>query len=402
MKNLNIKKQIGMYVHIPFCVRKCSYCDFLSSPADDQTKQRYIQSLIDEIRSMPKLKQDEYVMRSIFFGGGTPSALPAELTAKVLEELLTHYGNISSKADTAVISYAAVGNLAEYSIECNPGTVTKEKLEIYKDAGFNRISFGLQSADNRELAAIGRIHTWEDFLESFGLARETGFDNINVDLMSNLPGQTLDSWRKTLECVCALRPEHISAYSLILEEGTPLANRIEEEERQGIYTLADEKTERKMYYMACEILSEHGYEQYEISNFALSGRRSIHNLSYWECMEYLGFGIGASSNFGDMRYRNTSSLEKYLNHEFVQKEDEEYLTLEDRMSEFMFLGLRKVCDGVSKTEFKKRFEKDYDDIFGNITRRHVQNGLLEDDGERVALTRRGIDISNIVMADFLL
>ena len=308
------KKQIGMYVHIPFCVRKCSYCDFLSAPADELTKQRYADALIDEIRAMPTLKGEEYALKSIFFGGGTPSVLNPELTAGILGELLSHYDECFAP-DTYL----------ENSIECNPGTVT-----------------------------------------------------------------------------CTLRPEHISAYSLILEEKTALAKHIETEENKGIFSLPDENTERRMYYMACDILQSCGYAQYEISNFALEGRKSIHNLSYWECREYLGFGIGAASNFGNTRYKNTSSLKKYLNHEFADKEETEYLTLNDRMSEFMFLGLRKIGDGISKTEFEQRFKKSYDEVFGSVTKEYVDKGLLTDCGNTVALTRRGIDVSNIVMADFLL
>lgn len=385
------KKQIGMYVHIPFCVRKCSYCDFLSAPADELTKQRYADALIDEIRAMPTLKGEEYALKSIFFGGGTPSVLNPELTAGILGELLSHYDECFAP-DTYL----------ENSIECNPGTVTKESLRIYRNAGFNRLSFGLQSAVNDELAVIGRIHTWEDFVKSFESARNAGFDNINVDLMFGLPGQTMESFRTTLEQVCTLRPEHISAYSLILEEKTALAKRIETEENKGIFSLPDENTERRMYYMACDILQSCGYAQYEISNFALEGRKSIHNLSYWECREYLGFGIGAASNFGNTRYKNTSSLKKYLNREFADKEETEYLTLNDRMSEFMFLGLRKIGDGISKTEFEQRFKKSYDEVFGSVTKEYVDKGLLMDCGNTVALTRRGIDVSNIVMADFLL
>lgn len=385
------KKQIGMYVHIPFCVRKCSYCDFLSAPADELTKQRYADTLIDEIRAMPTLKGEEYALKSIFFGGGTPSVLNPELTAGILGELLSHYDECFAP-DTYL----------ENSIECNPGTVTKESLRIYKEAGFNRLSFGLQSAVNDELAAIGRIHTWEDFVKSFEAAREAGFDNINADLMFGLPGQTMGSFRTTLERVCALHPEHISAYSLILEDKTPLAARIREEEEGGICRLPDENTEREMYYMACEILQSCGYTQYEISNFALDGRESLHNLSYWECREYLGFGIGAASNFGNTRYKNTSSLEKYLNREFADKEETEYLTLNDRMSEFMFLGLRKTKDGISKAEFEQRFKRNYDSIFGSVTKEYADKGMLTDDKDKVVLTRRGIDVSNTVMADFLL
>lgn len=385
------KKQIGMYVHIPFCVRKCSYCDFLSAPADELTKQRYAEALIEEIRLMPRIKGGEYALKSIFFGGGTPSVLNPELTAGILKEILLHYAECFDS-----------GAYLENSIECNPGTVTEESLRIYKEAGFNRLSFGLQSAVNDELAAIGRIHTWEDFVKSFEAAREAGFDNINADLMFGLPGQTMGSFRTTLERVCALHPEHISAYSLILEDKTPLAARIREEEERGICRLPDENTEREMYYMACEILQSCGYTQYEISNFALDGRESLHNLSYWECREYLGFGIGAASNFGNTRYKNTSSLEKYLNREFADKEETEYLTLNDRMSEFMFLGLRKTKDGISKAEFEQRFKRNYDSIFGSVTKEYADKGLLTDCGNTVALTRRGIDVSNIVMADFLL
>lgn len=395
MNNNDLKKQIGMYVHIPFCIQKCRYCDFLSAPADKLTRQKYIKALIEEIRRAPVLLGDEYVMKSVFFGGGTPSAIDAQMIAEVLRELLIHFKEIIAKDEYG-------NSCMEISIECNPGTVTKEKLEIYKSAGFNRISFGLQSANDCELNEIGRIHTWKDFLDGYELARSAGFDNINVDLMFGLPGQTVESWKSTLESVCALKPSHISAYSLILEEGTPLASQIEKEEDRGIYRLPDEETEREMYYYVCRYLESQGYEQYEISNFAMPNRKSLHNLSYWECREYLGFGIGAASNFKDMRYKNISSLQKYINLEFDEKEELEHLSENDRMSEFVFLGLRKTGDGISKAEFEERFGVKFDDIFGNVAKRYIDEQMLSENNGRIALTRRGIDVSNVIMADFIL
>lgn len=385
-------KQIGMYVHIPFCVRKCYYCDFLSAPSGSGVQAEYIKALLEEIKAAPVPSSGGYVMRTVFFGGGTPSIIDARLIEEVLEAVFEHFAVLLPDRDCGM----------EVSIECNPGTVTEEKLRIYRNAGFNRLSFGLQSADNNELKRIGRIHTWEDFLDSLALARKAGFDNINADLMFNLPDQTQESFMNTLRKVCALGLQHISVYSLMLEENTSLYDMIEAGRRLGIELLPDEDAERNMYWEACEYLEKNGYEHYEISNFAKRGMESLHNLSYWEGAEYLGFGLGASSNLTDVRYKNTSDMERYIRGGFQKKTEVERLSKKDRMSAFMYLGLRKTKSGVSVREFEERFGEDYNSVFGDITQRHIKNGLLVRNGDRIVLTKRGVDISNTVMSDFIL
>lgn len=263
-------KELELYIHIPFCIQKCRYCDFLSGPADDASKYRYTKALIREIESLPEGR--ESIITTVFFGGGTPSVLPGEWTARILETLKKRF------------SFAAD---AEITTEANPGTVDKEKLRIWRESGINRISFGCQSSFHEELQMLGRIHTWEDFLESYALARESGFDNINIDLMSGLPGQKLKTWETTLHRAAELKPEHISAYSLIVEEGTPFASMN--------LDLPDEDTERMMYSRTREILAGYGYGRYEISNYALQGRECRHNIGYWIRTPYIGLGLGASS-----------------------------------------------------------------------------------------------------------
>lgn len=390
-RNTADNKQIGMYIHIPFCIRKCKYCDFVSESASDNIHERYINALTDEINAFDVNQLEGCNLRSVFIGGGTPSAIKPEYIASVMDTVRTKFS-------------AICGNITEVTMECNPGTVTAEKLRVYRNAGINRISFGLQSAVDSELECIGRIHTWNDFRNSYRLAHEAGFDNINVDLMFDLPDQTPDTWKLTLKSVCSLepKPSHISAYSLILEDGTPLAAQIEEERRRGIERLADEDTDRAMYHYAQSYLADEGYHQYEISNFAMPSRESIHNLSYWECREYIGFGAAAASNLRDMRYRNTYDIDGYIAGAWRQKEDVEHLTAEDRMSEFVFLGLRMTAAGVNTEEFKIRFGIPFDDVFGDITGRYVKEGLLCRHDGRITLTQRGIDVSNVIMADYIL
>ncbi|MEE8886421.1 MAG: radical SAM family heme chaperone HemW [Eubacteriales bacterium] len=389
-----------VYIHIPFCVKKCEYCDFLSFPADDDLRHRYVDALLTEIRDFPHDPPEE--VSSVYIGGGTPSILPAEDIARILDEVR---GTFYLDAD------------AEISIEANPGTVTAEKLAAYREAGVNRLSFGCQSADNSELELLGRIHTWEQFLESFRLARSEGFANINVDLMSGLPGQTEESWEKSLRLVAELSPEHISAYSLILEKGTPLYEKYREqrklldtgmsaeEVRQKLKDdpqkmLPDEETERLMYERTAAILSEYGYHQYEISNYAKEGYACRHNVGYWTGVPYLGAGLGASSYMRKMRYRNSSDMEMYLRDCSLGRKWQA-LTEKDMISEFMILGLR-MTEGVSRSEFFHRFGKTIEKVYGDTVDRYVKLGLLETADDRIWLTRRGISLSNTVMADFLL
>lgn len=454
MKN---KNELGIYIHIPFCVHKCIYCDFLSSPADVHTRKQYVRALINEIyltregKCANKLiknvlqgdntsyedmeeqavngltsdyalydtvcmadyektimqedisgcvddikSENGHIVTSIFIGGGTPSAIDAEDISDILDAVRKNY-NVSDKA--------------EITIECNPGTMDKKKAAIYRKAGINRISFGLQSTDNNELRMLGRIHTYEQFMESYKIAREAGFDNINIDLMSALPGQTMESFKAVLEKALSLGAEHISVYSFIVEEGTRLSDNID-----SFPQIPSDDEDRQMYYMTKEMLSSYGYEQYEISNYAQKGYECKHNLKYWERCDYLGFGIGAASLYGGRRYTNISDIGRYMDvlaeitnaldksyvNELLQiRTDMEELSKEDEMSEYMFLGLRKT-KGIDITDFKEEFGTDIKDIFGEAIEDNIARGLLIHDGNCLYLSKRGIDISNTVMSDFIL
>ena len=379
------KKKLELYLHIPFCVRKCAYCDFLSFAAPERMYREYVDKLIEEIYGQSENFR-EYQVVSIFVGGGTPSLLPASLMEELFAVL---HQCFDIEAD------------AEITIEANPGTLTMEKLELYRQSGVNRLSLGLQSADDQELNYLGRIHTYEDFLKSYQRARQAGFTNINVDLMSGLPGQTVSIYRRTLEKVMALQPEHISAYSLILEEGTPFG---ESEEIQK--KIPDEETDREMYQLTKEVLAENGYERYEISNYARKGKECIHNLGYWSGIPYLGFGLGASSYFEGTRFSNEKNLEEYQKKPYVpfmMREDYTVLSEKDEIEEFMFLGLRKRA-GISEREFKERFRVGLKDIYGKVIAKYEEMDLLEwtADGKMLRLTDAGIDVSDYIFCDFML
>lgn len=365
----NEKKELELYIHVPFCIKKCQYCDFLSAPSSKGERQEYAESLCRQIRTYGELAKAYHVV-SIFVGGGTPSILDKE-------ELL---GIFDAVRDTFTVD----GD-AEITIEVNPGTVTEEKLKAYLKAGINRLSIGLQSAENEELQVLGRIHTYEEFLSTYELAREMGFGNINVDLMSAIPRQTVEGWERTLKKVLGLRPEHISAYSLIIEEGTPFF------ERYGkgghVDELPSEEEERRMYWRTAEILRGYGYCRYEISNYALPGYECRHNLGYWNRTEYLGIGTGAASLMDNRRWN--------------YGEEPVGLSVREQMEEFMFLGLRKM-EGVSKAKFEESFGRGMEEVYGKVLGKMYTMGLMEGEGEFVRLTERGIDVSNGVMCEFLL
>ena len=375
------ERELEIYVHIPFCVKKCGYCDFLSGPAEEGTRQAYLQALSREIRRAGQEAEDGRVV-SVFFGGGTPTALAGEQLSRLLSELST--------------AFRFTGD-CEITLEANPGTLTPEKLRLCREAGFNRISIGCQSADNRELKALGRIHTWEEFLDGFHQAREAGFANINVDLMSGIPGQRPDSWETSLRKTAELGPEHISAYSLILEEGTPFY-----EKRQEL-DLPEEEAERQMYERTGEVLGEYGFRQYEISNYAREGYRCRHNLGYWTGREYLGLGLGASSLWRGVRFRNTDSLEEYLRDSGDPRKlrrEEEPLSVSDRQAEYMILGLR-LTEGISLEGFRETFGADVREIWPGVLETYEGYGLLEEAEGRLKFTRKGISLSNTVLAEFL-
>ena len=385
------EQTLELYVHIPFCKKKCRYCDFLSFAGEEWTQETYTQALIREIGAW-RGKENKKVS-SVFVGGGTPSILSVRRMEEIFEALRESF---------------FLAEDAEITIECNPGTLEKEKLEVYKCLGVNRLSLGLQSAKNEELRLLGRIHTWETFLESFQMARKAGFENLNVDLISALPGQTVESWRETLEKTIALSPEHISAYSLIIEEGTPFYQEYEEDAKireagGDPQFLPSEDAERQMYEDTEKILGNAGYSRYEISNYAKPGMACQHNMGYWQRKEYIGLGLGASSLYREGRWRNPENLLEYCNRkqDMPERKDLQKLSRKDQMEETMFLGLR-LMQGVEEEAFFREFGCTCREVYGEVLDRLEDQGLLKEENGRIFLTSHGIDISNYCMAEFLL
>lgn len=379
MKNRKENSPMEIYIHIPFCIRKCDYCDFLSGPSGPEEQADYVQALLREIQAVEE--GEGRSVSSIFIGGGTPSVLDERLLGDILREIRNRF---KMEED------------AEITIEVNPGTANIGKLQAYREMGINRLSIGLQSPEDRELKILGRIHNYGQFLETYQEARTVGFDNINIDLMSAIPDQTYEGWVKNLRTVAELEPEHISAYSLIVEEGTPFAARK--------LNLPDEDTEYNMYEATAQILKEYGFEQYEISNYARKGRKCRHNVGYWTRQDYLGFGLGASSLYGKERFANTADMKKYLenskNPEKI-REKEPSLTREDEMAEFMFLGLR-MTKGISKADFHRCFGCTIESVYGEVLEKYESMELLLEKDGRILLSREGIHVSNSIMAEFLL
>lgn len=374
-------KELGIYVHIPFCKQKCSYCDFISYCDKNDLIEKYIKALKQEIKNS---SVNEYEISTIYIGGGTPSYIESKYISEILKTIKQKY-NISKNV--------------EITIEVNPGTATKEKLRDYVEAGINRISIGLQSCNNNLLKMIGRIHTYEEFLSTYKLAREVGFKNINVDLMIGLPNQTLDDVKKSLEEISKLNPEHISVYSLIVEEGTPIEKKIAD----GQLKLPNEELEREEYWEVKKFLESLGYKHYEISNFAKTGYESKHNLNCWEQKEYLGFGAAAHSYMKKTRYSNTENIEKYINQEMQSKQlhiVHEVQKEEEQKKEYMLLGLRKI-DGVQISSFKNKFGCNPIMEFKNELNKLTQEGLIEIDLDQIKLTEKGIDLANIVWEEFI-
>lgn len=443
---------VSLYLHLPFCVRKCRYCDFLSGPYDAAMRRRYLRALETEIQlsaetfsngkfSLESFGNGEFSLESfgflrrgadfagngnerlsadtVFLGGGTPSLLDANELAHLMAVLSESFRILPG---------------AEITMECNPGTVDREKLLAFREAGINRLSIGVQSFRDEELKILGRIHTAEEARQCVLDARWAGFDNISLDLISALPGQNIDQWMESLREAAALAPEHISAYSLILEDGTPL----KEAALEGkLPRLPDEDEDRKMYHETRSFLAEHGYRRYEISNYAKKGFESRHNSGYWTGHPYLGFGIGAASFYAGCRWSHTGSMTSYLQAlesagasagaltksdgeslssaekatdrrgqetaEILESiyEEKEILSEKDQMAEFMFLGLRRM-QGVSEAEFLRRFGRTMEEVYGPVLKRYQELHMLQREGGRIFLTERGIDVSNAVMADFLL
>ena len=380
------QKELELYIHIPFCVKKCSYCDFLSAPATEQTKEAYMAALFAEIGGRAKDYKDR-IVTSVFIGGGTPSLLSGDSIRQLMEHIREEF---------------FLAPDAEITMEVNPGTVTVEKLTAFYAAGINRLSIGMQSAQEQELKILGRIHDFDGFCQVYREAVEAGFTNINVDVMSGLPGQTLASYKDTLEKVLRLEPmpQHISAYSLIVEEGTLFAAMA----GRGELPLPEEDTERAMYEETIEVLAGYGFHRYEISNYALDGYECRHNVGYWIRRDYLGFGIGAASLIDNVRFQNGRDLNAYLAHPLACREEQQPLTTQEQMEETMFLGLRLIR-GVSYPEFARCYGQTLEEVYGEVIARNVADGLLavreDETGRHLMLTGRGLDVSNYVMAQFL-
>ncbi|EPB8144161.1 radical SAM family heme chaperone HemW [Clostridium perfringens] len=375
--------KISLYIHIPFCAQKCLYCDFPSFARKDHLRKAYIEALNKEIISLRE-KHNNLEINTIFIGGGTPSVLEAD----ELECLLKEVAKLNMAKDV------------EYSMECNPGNLTEEKLEVMKKYGVNRISMGLQAKQDNLLKGLGRIHNYKTFKENFLLAKKVGFNNINVDLMFGLPNQRLNEWEETLREIISLEPAHISAYSLIIEEGTAFYNLYENDKLK----LPTEEEERKMYHLAKKILEENGFNQYEISNYAKDGKECRHNLSYWNMDNWIGVGSAAASYINGKRIKNISSVEEYINSINEKGEAVEEIinnSKNDNMEEFMFMGLRKI-NGIDENEFKNRFSMNINDVYGEILNKYIGEGLLIRESGRIFLSEKGIEISNVIMADFLL
>lgn len=375
--------KISLYIHIPFCAQKCLYCDFPSFARKDHLRKAYIEALNKEIISLRE-KHNNLEINTIFIGGGTPSVLEAD----ELECLLKEVAKLNMAKDI------------EYSMECNPGNLTEEKLEVMKKYGVNRISMGLQAKQDNLLKGLGRIHNYKIFKENFLLAKKVGFNNINVDLMFGLPNQRLNEWEETLREIISLEPAHISAYSLIIEEGTAFYNLYENDKLK----LPTEEEERKMYHLSKKILEENGFNQYEISNYAKEGKECRHNLAYWNMDNWIGVGSAAASYINGKRIKNISSVEEYINSINENGEAVEEIinnSKNDNMEEFMFMGLRKI-NGIDENEFKKRFSMNINDVYGEILNKYIDEGLLIRESGRIFLSEKGIEISNIIMADFLL
>ena len=380
MKNT---KTIGLYIHIPFCRQKCLYCDFPSWAGKEGQMQGYVDALTKEIRNRGKEYTDRKVV-SVFLGGGTPTTL----SVPMLEQLMQ-----------AVFESWDIAEDAEITTEANPGTLDGEMAAALKKMGFNRLSMGVQAWQNRLLKDLGRIHTIESFQENYKAVREADFGNVNTDLMFALPNQTMADWQETVRNIVALHPEHISAYSLILEEGTPFFDKYEKGELEP----AAEELDREMYHWAVDYLAKMGYGQYEISNFAKKGRQSRHNRIYWQAEEYLGMGLGAHSYMDGERFHNRYDLQEYIRADgdiSLLEEEVEVITEEDALAEFMFLGLR-LTEGVSFARFRERFGQEMKNIYGRQIEELVKDGLLKEDEIGIRLTVRGVDISNVVFEKFL-
>lgn len=375
------KKELGIYIHIPFCKQKCYYCDFISFANKNQKQEQYINAIKKEIDTY---EFEKYNVTTIYIGGGTPSYIESKYIVELIEKLKSKLTNNETKFDKI-----------EITIEVNPGTVTKQKLQDFKFCGINRLSIGLQTTNNNLLKQIGRIHTYEEFLETYNRAKEVGFENINVDLMLGLPNQTIKDLKDSLEKVIRLGATHISVYSLIVEEGTVISKLLD----KGKIELPSEETEREMYWYVKNILELNGYQHYEISNFAKENKYSKHNMNCWKQKEYIGLGVAAHSYLNDTRFSNGNNIEDYINN-VENKEIEEVQTLEDKQNEFMLLGLR-MLNGVDIASFKQKFGQNPIYLYRDRLNELVEDGLVVIDLNHIKLTNKGLDLANLVFEEFI-
>jgi len=377
--------ELGIYIHIPFCVKKCDYCDFVSYSNKFDLQEEYVKKIIEEIEDN-RILIEENNINTIYIGGGTPSSIKPELIRNILDKIYK------------IAKIESTENI-EITIEVNPGTVTKNNLQMYKDCGINRLSIGLQSTNNQILKTIGRIHNYEQFLNTYNWAVEVGFENINVDLMLGLPGQAISHLKESLNNIVNLKPipNHISVYSLIVEEGTEIERKINE----GILKLPDEEAERNQYRYVKDYLELNSYNHYEISNFAKKGYESKHNMNCWEQKQYIGIGLAAHSYINRIRYSNTTDLELYLNSKSKDiKEIHENQSIEDMKKEYMLLGLRKL-EGISISKFKEKFGENPIYVFRKELQKLVEEELIIVDLDNIRLTNKGLDLANLVWEEFV-
>lgn len=374
------KKTLGLYLHIPFCRSKCLYCDFCSFPhPKEETVDRYVSMLCEDLCRRAAECRDDTV-DTVYLGGGTPTLLPAKLPIKILDTVAKHY-HLSSNA--------------EITLECNPATGDRDSFVALRKSGFNRVSIGLQSAHRDELRALGRRHDFEQFCKTFAELRDADFTNVSADVMFGLPLQTTERYLQTLEKLCALSPEHISAYGLIVEDGTPFSTLA----ARGQLPLPDEETTREMYFAGISLLASHGIAQYEISNFAKKGYESRHNLKYWNCDEYLGFGPAAYSDFGGSRFGNSRDLVAYNEGKSILEETETP-DQKERMNEYVMLRMR-LCEGVSASAFEARFGMDFEEAFGQKLSRYRNGGFVRKTEDGYAFTPEGMYVSNAILSEVL-
>lgn len=396
---MKILEPLELYIHIPFCVKKCNYCDFLSYAAEEDERSAYVDALLTQIRMVGtglvpgcdpedpdfEERENKFKVSTIYIGGGTPTVLTKEQIASVLTQVRESFDILSD---------------AEITVEANPGTVDPDKLKCMRDNGVNRLSLGLQSSCEDELKCLGRIHTYEQFEKCFNDARLAGFDNISVDVMTALPDQNEKKLRSTLMKVIEKNPEHISAYSLIVEEDTPFYEKYGDIEGPVV----GEEMERKLYYLTREILEENGYMQYEISNFAKPGYEAVHNCGYWKRKHYFGLGLGASSFFDRYRVAGTESISEYFKNPCAF-DNVSKLSDNDIMEEYMYLGLR-MTEGISTTDFDREFAAsmgtDFATLYGKKADKLIAEGLMKEENDRLSLTKKGIDYGNFVFSQFLL